>query len=249
MRLGIIGCGNIARHLINSICEGYLKFDAILTYDRNKEKCRFDCVNTIYARPEEMDADLYVEAASQGAVREFGETLLKKGDLVVMSVGALLDRELRERLLSVAEKFGHKLIIPSGAVGCTDLLKALRRFRKEITLVTTKNPKSLGVEAQERTVLFEGPAEEAVRRFPANVNVVATLALASNSDVKVRVVADPSVKRNVHEVFVKSEIGEYYCKFENEPSKLNPKTSALAPASLIETLKELTEARTLLILP
>ncbi len=249
MRLGIIGCGNIASHLIQAICDGYLKFDEIYVYDRNEEKCKFDCVNAIYKRPEEMDADLFVEAASQGAVRAYGEMLLRKGDLVVMSVGALLDKDLRNKLLTMAKKSGHKLIVPSGAVGCTDLLKSLRRFKKEITLVTTKSPKSLGVSVNKRTILFEGPAEEAVKRFPANINVVATLVLASNSEVRVRIIADPSTTTNIHEVFVNSEIGNYYCKFENRPSKLNPKTSALAPASLVEVLKELSEGEDLLILP
>ncbi len=249
MRLGIIGCGNITRHLIQAICDGYLQFDEIYVYDRNEDRCNFDCLRTVFASPKDMTADLFVEAASQEAVREYGEELLKKGDLVVMSVGALLDKKLRSKLITVAKESGHKLIIPSGAVGCTDLLKSLKRFKKEVTLVTTKNPKSLGTEVSERTVLFEGSAEEAVKRFPANVNVVATLVLASEAEVKVKIIADPNVTTNVHEVFVKSEIGNYYCRFENIPSKLNPKTSALAPASLIEALRELSEDDALIILP
>jgi aspartate dehydrogenase len=66
--------------------------------------------------------------------------------------------------------------------------------------------------------------------------VAASLALASNSDVKVRVVADPSLKRNVHEIEVFSHPSNPRLRFENLPHPNNPKTSYLAALSATRLL-------------
>ena len=70
----------------------------------------------------------------------------------------------------------------------------------------------------------------AVRRFPANVNVAATTALASGNPkkLKVQVMADPKIKSNQHEIHVSGDFGELTAVTRNRPSKQNPKTSALA---------------------
>ncbi|MEM2518268.1 MAG: aspartate dehydrogenase domain-containing protein, partial [Candidatus Bathyarchaeia archaeon] len=79
--------------------------------------------------------------------------------------------------------------------------------------------------------------------FPANVNVAATLSLAGIGAEKtvVRVVADPTISRNIHEIEVKGDFGELRVHVENVPSAENPKTSFLAALSAIATLKRLTE--------
>ncbi|MEM3789190.1 MAG: aspartate dehydrogenase domain-containing protein, partial [Candidatus Bathyarchaeia archaeon] len=57
----------------------------------------------------------------------------------------------------------------------------------------------------------------------------------------VRVVADPTISRNIHEIEVKGDFGELRIHVENVPSVENPKTSFLAALSAIATLKRLTE--------
>jgi len=66
------------------------------------------------------------------------------------------------------------------------------------------------------------------------------LALAASPEkVKVRIVSDPKVTRNVHEVKVKWKHGEMLLRFENEPHPENPRTSALAAWSAMRLLREI----------
>jgi aspartate dehydrogenase len=73
------------------------------------------------------------------------------------------------------------------------------------------------------------------------VNVAASLSLAGIGPEKtrVRIIADPKIERNVHEIFVKGEFGELEVKMRNVPSPGNPKTSYLAALSAIATLKKI----------
>jgi aspartate dehydrogenase len=106
--------------------------------------------------------------------------------------------------------------------------------------------KSLGFDLEAiktPTIVFEGPASEACRLFPSNVNVAAALSLASlgTERTRVRVIVDPSLNTNVHEVFVKGEFGEFLFEAHNIPSPRKASTSYLAALSAIATLKKVTE--------
>ena len=102
--------------------------------------------------------------------------------------------------------------MPSGALGGIDAIRAARGRLDRVTLTTTKPPRGLAGapgfaewesrEISEPTVVFDGPAVEAVKLFPANVNVAATLSLAGlgAQETRVKVVADPNSTVNVHEV-------------------------------------------------
>ena len=70
------------------------------------------------------------------------------------------------------------------------------------------------------------------------MNVAATLALTVKpTKVKVKVVSDPAVTRNTHEIHAKWRYGEMNLKFANDPHPDNPHTSALAAWSAINLLK------------
>jgi len=90
-------------------------------------------------------------------------------------------------------------------------------------------------------ILFEGTASEAVKAFPANVNVAATISLAGIGfeQTRVKIIADPSLSRNVHEITVEGEFGKFSTRVENLPSPENPKTSYLAALSAVSTLKKI----------
>jgi aspartate dehydrogenase len=90
-------------------------------------------------------------------------------------------------------------------------------------------------------VIYDGPAAEAVRVFPANVNVAAVLSLAGIGTEKtlVKIVADPSVTTNQHEILAKGSFGEMRISVNNVPSPGNPKTSYLAILSAIECLRSI----------
>src|SRR5207249_2635594 len=82
-------------------------------------------------------------------------------------------------------------LIPSGAIAGLDAVKGAREGAiTAITMETRKPPRGLagapyiadkGIDLdaiRTETLIFEGPATEAVKAFPANVNVVAALSLA-----------------------------------------------------------------------
>jgi aspartate dehydrogenase len=88
--------------------------------------------------------------------------------------------------------------------------------------------------------MYEGFAEEAARKFPREMNVAATLALTVKpAKVKVKVVVDPTVQRNTHEIVVKWRFGEMFLRFSNDPHPDNPHTSALAAWAAIKLLQTL----------
>ena len=82
-----------------------------------------------------------------------------------------------------------------------------------------------------------------MQAFPANVNVAGILSLAGigYDDTTVRVIADPGVTLNMHEIKVTGEFGALTVRVENVPPPENPKTSYIAMLSAIATLKKLTE--------
>jgi aspartate dehydrogenase len=91
--------------------------------------------------------------------------------------------------------------------------------------------------------VFDGTAREAVRAFPASVNVAATLSLAGLGldKTRVRVVADPKLRRNVHEIRIWGKSGELTAVARNVPFPDSRKTSYLAALSAIRMLKNLSE--------
>jgi aspartate dehydrogenase len=95
---------------------------------------------------------------------------------------------------------------------------------------------------QEPTVIFTGSAAEAVPAFPANVNVAAALSLAGIGPerTQVRVVADPTSDKNIHEIEMEGDFGRMVVRMENVPSPENPKTSYMASLSAIALLRRLT---------
>jgi aspartate dehydrogenase len=171
---------------------------------------------------------------------------------MIMSVGALMDDQLYNNLVRKASSKRLKIYIPSGAVAGLDAIRCASRELTELTLTTRKHPDSLtgapyfakrdltASSIMEPKVLYSGPAEEAVRLFPANVNVAAVLSLAGLGPTKtlVNVIADPTVDRNIHEITAKGSFGEFRVTMMNRPHPDNPKTSYIAVLSALETLRQ-----------
>ena len=83
-------------------------------------------------------------------------------------------------------------------------------------------------EISEPTVVFDGPAIEAVKLFPANVNVAATLSLAGLGahETRVKVVADPGSTLNVHEIEAVGSLGTLRFRMELLPHERNPRPAS-----------------------
>lgn len=262
LKIGLVGCGAIGTEIARAIDSGDIAAELVAVFDRNEDRAgellrdlktqpKLSCLEDLVER-----SDIVVEAASQRAVAEVAKAALERGrDLMIMSVGALLDRRLYRMVEDLAKEHGCRVYLPSGAISGLDGLKSAGAGRIDlVTLTTTKNPKGflgapyiedmkIDLDAiSEPKVLFEGPAEEAVLAFPANVNVAATLSLtAQGATVMVKIVADPDIEVNIHQITAEGNFGRITTRVENVPSPRNPKTSYLAALSAIATLRSISE--------
>ena len=258
--VGLLGCGSIGREMAIAISEGKagdawlvclfdidLDMASTLASDLSVDIPLSTEMSRFLSTP---GLDLVVECASPAAVRSHAEAVLARGkDLLLMSSGALTDGTLHERLADLAQRHDRRLMVPSGALGGIDAIKAVRQLLDDVTLTTTKSPRSLAgapgfkdwesKEIAEPQVVFDGYASDAVKLFPANVNVAATLSLAGLGPdrTRVRVVADPSASQNTHEVVATGDFGVLRMRMELRPHDRNPRTSYLAIVSAIETLR------------
>ena len=261
-RVALLGCGAMGSQIARAIDGGRIRAELVRVYDMDAARAE-SLAASLSARPEIVanahllssgpGVDLVVEAASQDAVRTAALSVLQnRKDLLVMSVGALLDEAVLDVLADACRQYGRTVILPSGAVAGIDCLKAVRGELESVTLTTTKHPDSLrGAPYLARpgaadlssisgaTAIFDGTAAEAVSAFPANVNVAAALALAGlgAEATRVRVVADPAARRNRHEIRASGRFGELAVVVDNVPDPANPRTSRLAVLSAIEALR------------
>jgi len=250
MRIGLLGCGNIGRILAEAIDEGGVDCSLVAVFDQDIQRAR-NLADSLQGKPRVsegfkgllQDTDLVVEAASQEAVKAYGVKALESGkDLLIMSVGALVDEALFNELTQPINKTGHRIYIPSGAIAGLDGIKAANtKGIDSVELTTRKPPAELGTTTDKERVVYDGSAREGIKKFPKNVNVAATLSLAGIGfdKTKLRIIADPDVERNIHEISVKGGFGEFKVRMDNLPSPNNPKTSYLAAMSAIAALKEI----------
>ena len=253
-RILLIGYGAIASDvldalpLVNDQCE-------LGVLHRQKPKknlsASFKHFSTIDA-VRDWQPDLVIEAAGHEAVRSSVPVFLEYGiPVLVSSVGALHDIELFQKLIDEAEQGKTKLLLPSGAIGALDYVRAFR-FTKEYKIVYEsrkplaawqKELETLGYDLssiKNPIVLFDGVAREAARLYPANLNVAATLALAGigMDETKVRVIADPALKGNQHHIHAQSDHGEMHVRFENTVSLANPKSSRIVAKSIVAAVQQ-----------
>ena len=259
-RIGLLGCGAIGTEIALAIDSGKIPAKLTHVFDFSKEKSQ-SLVAKLNNKPEitqnvgllaAAPADIIVEAASQDAVRDSALSILQnRKDLMIMSVGALLDESILDIIIEGCKDFKRSVYLPSGAILGLDGIRAVKDELESVTLVTTKSPKSLkgakffdtsklDIEnIKSPTTIFEGTAQEAVQLFPANINVAALLSLSGLGSLKtkVRIVADPDTDKNTHEIIAYGKFGKFSIKIENVPSASNPKTSRLAILSAIECLR------------
>lgn len=246
MRILLVGCGALG----GAIARGVAKMPGakLAVFDVDEAKARALAHELGATRPDILDygiqeADLVVEAASQEALRALAPRVLGRGlPLVALSVGALSDPGLLDEVTRLARERGGRLHVPSGALAGLDGIRAAAEAGlDEVTLVTAKPPAGFGIAERlaEPRVLYEGPAAEAVRLYPKNVNVAAALSLAGIGfeRTRVRIVADPALVANTHTVIARGAFGEMTCRVENRPSPENPASSYLASLAALALLR------------
>jgi aspartate dehydrogenase len=265
--IGLMGCGTIGTHLAMAIDSGRVAnasvtglFDIVDGNARNL-KTRLKSTPQVYDnfdRFVDSTADIIIEAASQQAVKNFAKRIIESGkDLMVMSVGALADTQFLAELLELTpiRNGQSKIYVPSGAIAGIDAIRSVRHIADSISITTKKSPKALAGapffttrnvsldNITKVTEIYEGSAVEAVKLFPANVNVAAVLSLAGIGVEKtmVRILADPEATTNQHEIVATGSFGEIKISVNNVTAPGNPKTSFLAVLSAIECLRSICE--------
>ena len=248
MKVGIIGCGAIANIIASRIVPEDNDIEIKYFFDKDIERAEnlasfAGGVAVISLEDMLDDVDLVLECASPESVKLLAPMILEKGiDMIIMSIGAFMDKDFYTKTYNLAKKNNASIHLPSGAIVGLDGIKAVADFGlKEITLVTRKSPKSLGKDIDAEEVLFEGKASEAVKEFPLNINVAATISMACNRDIDVKIIVDPNVDRNVHEITARGDFGEFKTTTMNHPCAANPKTSMLAAISAIKLLRSFNE--------
>ncbi|MEM8817691.1 MAG: aspartate dehydrogenase [Pseudomonadota bacterium] len=255
----IIGCGAIARYVAQQLrAEESLCLGSVIALPGNEQAAR-DMLGaegsigvSVGELPGEFEeqADLAIDCAGHGALRQHGTSILELGvDLVSVSVGALADRELYSTLLNAAERSGAQLQIVSGAIGGLDALAAARIGGLDRVVYRGRKPPIgwLGSPAEskldlsqlaEAAVHFAGTAREAALAYPRNANVAASVALAGVGfdDTEVELIADPGLNENVHEIHAEGAFGSFDFEIRGRALPDNPKSSALAAMSVVRSV-------------
>lgn len=254
MKVGIIGCGFIGTEIAKFI-ERDNFFDLVGLNDIDKTKAN-ELIKKLNNKPKFMNiddliikSDLIVESATKDIVESIltNKNLDKKNKkLLVMSTGGLIKN------ISQLNKIKNcEILMPSGAIAGLDAIKSVSGRIKSLRLTTTKPIKGLKnspyliknkinlENIKNKKIIFEGNLENAIEGFPQNVNVAATLFLASKfKNMKIKIIAEPNTKYNVHEIEAEGDFGLIKSTTQNLPSK-NPKTSYLAVLSAIQAIKNL----------
>jgi aspartate dehydrogenase len=260
MKVGIVGCGTIGSAVAKAM-EKLPEVEETYLFDRKSSAIKgLKAILTKAQVCGEIDelifkSELIVEAASQEAAREIIPKALNMcRNIVIMSVGALVDEPFWEQMKTLAKKNKCKIFIPSGAVcGIDGLGAASQGDLHMVEMISVKPPaafkgvkyledKGIDLDAISKpTVIYKGPATEAVKLFPKNINVAASVSLAGLGFKRtlVTIIADPSATENVHKIVASGDMGKFTVEMENVPSPKNPRTSYIAVLSAVSAVKKI----------
>ena len=218
------------------------------------------------------NATLVLECAGHSAIMQHVIPALERGVVcAVLSVGALSTMGLPEQLEVAAKQGQTQVHLLSGAIGGIDGIAAAKiGGLTTVTYTGRKPPRGwLGSAADiatvgngegafginkvdllsltEATIIFEATARLAATAFPKNSNVAATVALAGLGldATTVRLIADPTVTENIHEILATGAFGEMRLEMRGKPLASNPKTSALTVLSALRFLQNHANAITI----
>ncbi|MGI6040620.1 MAG: aspartate dehydrogenase domain-containing protein [Candidatus Alectryocaccobium sp.] len=205
--VGFLGCGKIGRTMMDDIIEnGVHKVVFVQDPFYTAENAPYEI--TKKAGEELLSkTDLVIEAAMASVLKENFDDIIKYCDLMVFSVTAFSDDEFYRHAVEMAKKYKRTIYLPHGAILGVDGIADGREIIRNVTIVTTKSPKSLGLDSDKLEVVYEGSTRGACSAFPRNVNVHATVALAGIGFDRTcsKIIADPSVNTNAHVIHVEGE--------------------------------------------
>ena len=163
-------------------------------------------------------SDVVIECAPAAVFRDVAEAAVEKGRIFMpLSCGQMLNHM---DLVDRAKETGARIVVPTGALLGLDAVRGAaegeieswrydpqtaKRFEGAPHLVEN----NIDVrDLSEALLVFDGSAREAVRGFPANVNVAVALSLAGIGPDRttIQVWADPGLTRNTHTIKVEADL-------------------------------------------
>jgi aspartate dehydrogenase len=257
LHITMIGCGAIGVGVLELLEQDpQLCVDAVIASAGSEDLVR-QRLSSFRQPPQVLTAlpagacpDLLVECAGHKAIEEHVLPALERGiACLIVSVGALSEPGLVERLEAAAARGNTRIELLPGAIGGIDALSAAKVGGLDAVAYIGRKPaqawKNTPAEQvctldslSEATVIFDGSAREAARLYPKNANVAATLSLAGLGLDRTRVtlIADPHSEENVHQVEACGAFGRFEMSLRGKPLAANPKTSALTVYSVVRAL-------------
>lgn len=260
LKVGLIGFGAIGKDVLRYVERGMVPNVTIASILlRDVDKHRHHTIQKEILTDDEdtffrNGLDVVIECAGHDAVYQYAVKSLNLGShFIPVSIGAFADNDLLEQVKEAAMNSGRKLVMPSAAIGGLDRIAASSLYAlDEVTLVTSKPPEAWrGTIAEEivdlnhlteAALIFEGPARQSAKLFPESTNVSAALSLAGIGfdETTVKVMVDPAIKHNTHQVIAKGHFGELNMTLQNTPSSDNPKSGYIVAMSICKVLNNLT---------
>lgn len=248
-KIGVIGAGVIGSAVIEYVTsKPELELDFVLVeegFDESKVPPSIGRYLTSDPNRIPTSTDLIIEAANPEVLATLAPIILQQADLCAFSCAALADHRLEQELKMVQRMSDRKLFIPHGAILGLDGIADGKDAIESVTITTTKNGKSLGQTSDAKGIIFEGSTREACLRFPRNVNVHATVALAGIGfdETHSRVIADPSSNEMRHHISV---IGQgFVWNIEVSSNSLGGVSGAFTPRSAVGSVQRLLSSSTI----
>lgn len=205
--IGFLGCGTIGKAMVEHI-KTQKDHSVVFVQDPSfTNNGHVDCPVVKQLDETICKADLIVESATADALKQHFEYYIQQGNMLIFSVTAFSDKEFAEKAYALSKRYNRRIYFPHGAILGLDGIFDARDFLNSVVIETVKNPKSLGREDAERTVIYKGCTKEACELFPQNVNVHAAIALAGIGFEKTlsTVISDPAVNTNSHTIWIEGE--------------------------------------------
>ncbi len=248
LRVGLIGLGAIGQAVARLASEHRAAVQIIGAVVRDPSRARPDATVPVVPSVSALLAlrpDVVVEACGHAGLREHGPTVLKAGcDLIMVSVGVFAEPGVMEAMTAAAEAGNAQAKVASGAIGALDAIASGAVGGLTRVTHTTRKPAHTLMSAEEAAGLkearevFHGSAREGALKFPESINVAAAVSLAGIGldRTEVRVLADPTIERNMHTVVAEGAFGRLQFDIQSIPTQENPRTGRLVAMSVMRTL-------------